>query len=393
MEARRSRALIALPPYLDEVTAPASPHLHTPKAIPVARPRLPPLSALAPYIQRIDEARWYSNWGPLCQELETRLAARFGLEPEGVTTISNATVGLSLALQAAGAEPGRFCLVPSWTFSASVHAAVDAGLVPLFADVDDTGTLTPEIAREALASHPEAFGAVMPVSVCGQPIDPEPWDRFYRETGVPVVLDAAPGFDTVRPVAGLAAVSLHATKVLGVGEGGFVMSRDPDLIAAVKLKANFGFLGSREARITATNGKLSEYAAAIGLAGLDEWEERRAAFMLVARRYREALAKVPGISLPQGWGERWISTTCVARLEDAASTMPVLDAVHAAGAETRAWWGHGMHTHRAFADYPRLPLPNTERLAGTVLGLPFSIDLSAAEVETVCGAIAGVLGR
>jgi dTDP-4-amino-4,6-dideoxygalactose transaminase len=227
----------------------------------------------------------------------------------------------------------------------------------------------------------------MPVAVCGQPIDPAPWDRFSEDTGLPVVLDAAPGFDGARSGKGLSVVSLHATKVLGVGEGGFLMSSDPALVSSARLRANFGFQGTREALVEATNGKLSEYAAALGLAGLDEWPDRRAAFQAVALRYRENLADVTGATLPEGWGQDWLSTTCVVRLEDPALTMPVLESLHGASVETRAWWGRGMHTHRAFADYPRLALPTTDRLGQTVLGLPFFIDMTPDEVDIVCAAL------
>jgi len=65
----------------------------------------------------------------------------------------------------------------------------------------------------------------------------------------------------------------------------------------------------------------------------------------------------------------------------------VLEKLHAASVETRAWWGRGMHTHRAFASFPRLALPTTERLAQTVLGLPFYIDMTPGETDTVCGAL------
>ena len=142
----------------------ASHLVHSPKKIPVAKPRLPPLAALAPYIERIDAARWYSNFGPLCEAFEARLAERFGLQPAQVSTISNATVGLSLALQAAGARAGTLCLVPAWTFSASVHAVIDAGLIPFLTDVGADGLLTPAIAHQAIGSAPGEVGAVMPVA-------------------------------------------------------------------------------------------------------------------------------------------------------------------------------------------------------------------------------------
>jgi len=385
-------------PGLEAAADPAAPLVETPpspaaaRKIPVARPRLPRLEAIAPYIARIDEARWYSNFGPLCQEFESRLADRYGLDPAGISTISNATIGLALALKAAGVPAGSLCIVPSWTFSASVHAVADAGLVPLFVDVDAEGLLTPAIVRQAMAASPGPIGAVLPVAYCGQPIDPAPWDDFAAGSGVPVILDSAPAFDAARAGRGLTAVSLHATKVLGVGEGGFVMSRTSELVAATRLRANFGFSGSRIAQVVGTNGKLSEYAAALGLAGLDEWPHRQAAFRRAALRYAMNLVDLP-VALPSGWGVAWQSTTCVVRLDDPAKLAPALAALHAAGVETRAWWGRGMHLHPAFGDFPRLALPMTERLAGTTLGLPFFIDMTDDEIDRVCAALREGLAR
>jgi dTDP-4-amino-4,6-dideoxygalactose transaminase len=362
------------------------------KRIPVARPRLPRLADVAPYIEQIDQARWYSNFGPMCEAFETRLAARYGVERGGISTVANATIGLTLALKAAGAPAGSLCIVPSWTFSASVHAVAEAGLTPLFVDVDHDGLLTPEIVRQAMGSAPGEVGAVLPVAYCGQPIDPSPWDEFAAETGLAVVLDAAPAFDAAKAGRGLTAVSLHATKVLGVGEGGFVMSQDPELVAATRLRANFGFYGSRIAQVVGTNGKLSEYAAALGLAALDEWDARAAAFRRAALRYRANLADLP-VTMPDGWGETWQSTTCVVRLAQPSQLSPVLEALHGAGVETRAWWGRGMHGHPAFCDFPRLALPTTEHLAETTLGLPFFIDMTDEDIDTVCQALREGLAR
>ena len=357
--------------------------------IPVARPLMPKLEAIAPYLARIDANRWYSNLGPLCLEFEDRLARRFGLETDQVSTIANATVGLVLALQTAGARPGTHCLVPSWTFSASIHAVLGAGLIPLFADCDADGLLTPEIARRALAQSGRDIGAVMPVAVYGQPIDPAVWDAFAEETGVPVVLDVAPGYDAARPGRCLSVVSLHATKIIGVGEGGFVVSTDTARVQEVRQRGNFGFRVSRDPEFAGTNGKLSEYAAAVGLAGLDDWQGRRAGFQAAADRYRAGLARLPGARLARGFGETWLAACCV--LETEADAGRLATAMAAAGVETRAWWGRGMHLTTAFKDCPRLDLPMTERLAGSTLGLPFALDMTMADVDVVCEALRDAL--
>jgi dTDP-4-amino-4,6-dideoxygalactose transaminase len=163
-------------------------------------------------------------------------------------------------------------------------------------------------------------------------------------------------------------------------------------VAATRLRANFGFFGSRIAQATGTNAKLSEYAAALGLAGLDEWPARAAAFQAAAMRYRDNLANLP-LRMPEGWGEEWQSTTCVVRLQEPAHLETVLASLHAAGAETRAWWGRGMHTHPAFGAYPKAALPMTKRLAETTLGLPFFIDMTTEEIDIVCHALREGLAR
>src|SRR5262245_41918056 len=105
-------------------------------AIPVMRPKLPAAASLARYLDAIDTARIYTNFGPLSRSLEERLAARHNLAAANVTTIANATLGLAFALAALEATPGTLCAMPAWTFVASAQAATIAGLTPFFVDVD-----------------------------------------------------------------------------------------------------------------------------------------------------------------------------------------------------------------------------------------------------------------
>jgi dTDP-4-amino-4,6-dideoxygalactose transaminase len=186
--------------------------------IPVMWPKLPTLERLSPYLKRIDLSRVYTNFGPLACSLEERLASHYGLGGGMVTTVANATLGLMLALTAQGARPGSLCMLPAWTFIASAHAAVMAGLVPYFVDVSpETWTIDAEAIADEIARAPAGVGAVMPVAPYGRPIDIASWDRFRARTGLPVVVDAAAGFDTIKPGETPVVVSLHATKVMGVG--------------------------------------------------------------------------------------------------------------------------------------------------------------------------------
>ncbi len=358
--------------------------------VPVARPRLPSAEAIFPYLQRIDTARWYSNFGPLLTAFETRLAARF---PAGaqVVTVANATQALTLTLKAMDLPAGGYVATPAWTFVATAHAVIQAGLRPWFVDVDpETWMMSPEAIADLPATVREALVAVVPVCAFGDLGDLSAWRAFRQETGVPVLLDAAAAFDALREADLPAVVSLHATKALGLGEGGFLVTDDADLALRVRRLSTFGFHDSRESQVPATNAKLSEYAAAVGLAALDSWEADRLQFARVAQHLRISLIGESEVRFQTGWGSEWVTSVCNVRLPD-GSAAAVAEALQADGVGTRQWWGLGCHVSPAFADCGRGDLSQTDRLGGSVLGLPFAIDLGVPEIRRIAAALTRAL--
>ena len=360
--------------------------------IPVMRPKLPAAERLKPYLQAIDASRIYTNFGPLVCAFEGRLVEHFGLAEGMVTTVGNATLGLSLALAAQGARPGTLCAMPAWTFVASAHAATVAGLVPYFIDVDaDSWAVDPDEIEDMIIGAPGEVGAVMPVMPFGRPIDVAAWDRFHTRSGVPVVIDAAAGFDAITPGAVPVVVSLHATKILGVGEGGLVMSTERALIHEIRIRSSFGFAGSRQAMRPAMNAKLSEFHAAVGLAGFDEWSVARAEWMEAARRYRGRLADSNLVRLQHGFGGDWIAATCNVSMSKlgALEGQALLAEI---GIETRRWWDDGAHRHPATESFPKAPLPTTEALASSTIGLPFYRELDSATIDRICDRVLMLAG-
>ena len=182
-------------------------------------------------------------------------------------------------------------------------------------------------------------------------------------------------------------VSLHATKALGIGEGGFVATDDHDLTRRVRQLTTFGFSGSRESQIVATNAKLSEYAAAIGLASLDAWPHNRLRWLRAAQSLRAAMVHLPQVVFQRGWGLDWATSVCCVQLPEGSAEI-VEEKLNAQGVETRRWWGLGCQTNPAFADCPRGGLAQTERLGGSVIGLPFSIDLDNEQIGRIATALA-----
>lgn len=365
----------------------------TPSQIPVHRPLLPAADRLLPYLRRIDETRWYTNFGPLLAEFERRLGEHFDIPHDHVASFANGTLALTIALRAFDPPAGSVCLMPSWTFPAAAGAVLAAGMIPGFVDVERDGwALTP---RRALSAAERAgnVGALIGISPFGNPVDRIAWDRFTAATGIPVVIDAAASFDTIASCPALCPgrtplmVSLHATKPFGIGEGGLLIATDGDFIGRCRRLANFGIEPDRSVGETGVNAKLSEYAAAVGLAALDEWPGTRRRWAHRTAQYRRRLAEIPGIALSPRYGEGWVSSYCNVELECGAQA--AADRLARAGIATRRWWGSGCHAQPAYRRFLLDPLPVTDRLAETVLGLPFFVDMTDDEIASVVDALAG----
>ncbi|PZX23229.1 dTDP-4-amino-4,6-dideoxygalactose transaminase [Rhodobacter capsulatus] len=374
-------------------TPPGPPPPDNRPRLPVARPTLPRTETLVPYLRQIDESRIYSNHGPLVAQLEARMAARLGLGRTGVISCSTGTMALVAAIRAArglSRSRGGLCLLPAYTFVATAGAALSCGYDCHLVDIDPASWA---MEPAALRRHPRLaeVGLVLPVAPYGRGIDLQGWQDFQDETGIAVVIDAAacldglmaPGRDLPRSIP--LAVSLHATKSFGCGEGGLVLSRDTLLLQEAYKGLNNGFYLSREAQVVGLNGKMSEYAAAVALAELDGFAQKRAQWERVAASYARAGAEA-GVRL---WTAPEVSA-CYALIEarDAGQAAAMAGRLHAAGIDFRAWYGAGLPAHPAYAGLSRDALPVSADVAARLIGLPCFTDLAEADIARVVAVLA-----
>lgn len=363
--------------------------------IPVYRPRLPSADALHPYLATLDHTRRYSNHGPLERQLAARLSRLLGSDAPITATAGSgmaALVGAILAHAGRASAARRLCLCPGYTFIATAAAVEQCGYQVHLIDVDQT-TWWPD--PDALMAHPalSEVGLVMPVAPYGRAVPQDGWRRFEAATGIPVVIDGAAALESLadHPQAYVGpipvALSFHATKVFGTGEGGAVVTTDHDVLMRSIQAMNFGFLGSRRAETAGINGKMSEYHAAVGLAELDGWNEKRVTYARVSALYRDGVSRY-------GLGARVIIApiiaSCYALYEavNVAEARSVTAALAEAGAEHRYWYGLGLHLEPYFADAGRDPLPGVEALAPRLIGLPAGPDLGPGEIERIVAAVA-----
>ena len=357
--------------------------------IPLLVPDLPGVDELVPYLRRIDEARRYTNRGPLVTAFERACGTMIGGGREvHCITAASGTLALEIALRALALPPGSRLLVPSFTFPATAIAVARAGHRPVLCDVDDARWVLTAVRAVSLASAHACIGAV-PVAAFGAPLDVDAWDRAAQATGLAVVADGAGAFGSMPAARNVTiAYSLHATKPLGIGEGGLIATPHAAVADRARILSNYGFVAARIEE-PGTNAKLSEYGAAVGLAQLD-----RAAALIARRRsvwddYRAALCDLDEVQRQQGFDDVVPCNLIVRIARDAGR---VHDALSRAGIETRRWYFPPLHHHPAFADLPRAgPLDVTERLARHALGLPFHSRLSRPDVERVVQSLATAL--
>lgn len=163
--------------------------------LPLTKPDAPRLSEHIGQLQEIERSCWLSNYGPTNTQLE---AAMLEYVFDGIgscLTVCNATSGLMLALKlvAERSRPGtRYVIMPAFTFAATAHAALWAGLTPLLIDVDPSDWCACRIAEDqALETYAGEVAAIMPCATFGACIDLSCYDRLAQEHGVSVVVDAA----------------------------------------------------------------------------------------------------------------------------------------------------------------------------------------------------------
>lgn len=374
------------------------------KKISVLIPDLPRLDRVRPYLEQMDANKWYSNWGPLLNEFESRLSMVSGIPRENLVILSNATVGLTLALKALfhGEQSKRLpqIAIPSWTFSATAGAVAHAGYGLVLEDIDPVSNeLSIDLVKNRFEQIKESIDAVIPVAVFGRPLDPEPWEKLKALTGLKIVYDLAASMDQLLSgkfrdslTSSPAVFSLHATKVFGAGEGGVVVSADTALIENVKRFANFGFWGSRESKLAGGNFKFSEIHAAYALAELDGWKNKQSEWVRVRDQY---LSYAPtlrslGIVLEPGESQDWISSYMHVRSVDGAQSTILEKQLAGAGVETRRWWGGGIHSQEAYrvVGLPIDAFKNTEYISQRLLGIPCHTNLSFEDIDRICALLA-----
>ena len=237
------------------------------------------------------------------KELEEAICKTFGCKHAQL--VSSGTAALTAAMSALGIGYGDEVILPAFTFVASFEAVLSVGAVPVFVDVDDTLTLSPDAVRNAITSKTKC---IMPVHMCGSMADMDALQAICKEHKLILLEDACQSIGATYKGKKLGTIgdagtfSFDFVKTITCAEGGAVMTNREDVFINSDGYSDHGHdhkgvdRGADLHPFIGYNFRISELHAAVGLAQIKKLDT----FLATQRKNHSALknilSSVPEIS-------------------------------------------------------------------------------------------------
>jgi len=345
------------------------------------------------YVLDCLDSTWISSSGKYLDRFEAAFAEFCGVRH--AIACSNGTTALHLALVALGVGPGDEVLVPTLTFVATANTVMYCGATPVFVDAEpDTWTIDPAAIEAKIT--PRTKGIIV-VHLFGHPTDIDPINAIARRHGLFVMEDAAQAHGAeyrgrrAGSLGDIATFSFFGNKIVTTGEGGMVVTGDDALAARMRLLRTHGMDPTRRYwhPVIGYNYRMTNIAAAIGLAQLErvQWQlDRRRE---LAAWYREELGNVPVLTCQAerpGASHAWWMFSALVN-EGTADRDGVMEAMRRRGIETRPIV-HPLHTLPPYQEGSAgQAFPVAEAIARAGINLPTFAGLTRGQVREVCDAL------
>jgi perosamine synthetase len=341
------------------------------------------------YVNECLDTNWISSKGRFVPVFEREFAQK--IDVRHAASVCNGTVALHLALIALGIGPGDEVIVPTLTYIASVNAIAYTGATPVFVDsLRDTWQMDPDDVERHITPRTRA---IMAVHLYGQSCEMEALTLIARKHRLFLVEDCAEAFGTrygnrhVGTFGHISTFSFFGNKTITTGEGGMVVTNDKTLDERARHFKGQGLAAHREYwhDVVGYNYRMTNIAAAIGLAQLERADELIARKRNVADTYVRHLADVSVELHREAVGTRhshWMVSILVERPEQRD---PLRQHLAVAGIETRPLF-FPVHTMPMYARAYRNH-PVAEDLAWRGINLPSFPALTEDQIQSICVSI------
>jgi dTDP-4-amino-4,6-dideoxygalactose transaminase len=358
------------------------------------------------YLDECLRTNFVSSVGPFVERFEREFAAYVGAKH--AVACASGTAALHVAMRLAGIERGDevFCSTMTFIASASPVSYQQGALTLIDAEFSSWNLSADKIVAELDRRKREGLAmpkAVEVVHILGHPADLAPIAEACAKYGIFLIEDAAEALGAryrtgslagqhVGTIGQVGCYSFNGNKIITTGGGGMLTTDDPALAKRAKHLTTQARLPGAEYRHDEVgyNYRLTNVAAAMGVAQLEQLPAFLAKKKAIADRYDEALAKIDGLSAPPraAFAEpsHWLYTCRVS--PDAGFTrqelMAYLDSVKI---QARPVWTP-LHFQPMYAECPRLGGEVAETLFAEGLSLPCSVSLTEDAQNRVIAAIA-----
>jgi perosamine synthetase len=321
--------------------------------------------------------------GPEVRAFEEEFSAHVG--GRHCVAMNSGTSAMHLGLMAAGIKPGDEVIVPSFSFAATANAVVLAGGIPIFADIDPkTFNLDPDHCEGLITKNTKA---IMPVHLYGHIAAMDRFEEIASKHGLFLVEDAAQGHlaSLIGRNAGefglVASFSFYPTKNMTAGEGGMVVTDNPNIARTLRLLRNQGQEIRYQNEIIGFNTRMSDIHAAIGraqLVKLPAWTKQR---QQNAAYFNENLRGVITPYVQPNTSHSYHQYTIRIPGGDSAKRDAFISKIHEKGVGSMVYYPTPIHRLQSFQ--LNLNLSHTELAVRECLSLPVHPSLSNLELKTI----------
>src|SRR5437870_5377732 len=331
--------------------------------------------------------------GPKVEAFEKAFAKDLGRKH--AIAVTNGTAALHVALLAHGIGPGQEVVIPPLTFFATASTVLLCGAKPVFVDIDRSSYNVDPAKVSSVITRKTA--AIMPVHLYGQTAEMDPILAAARDRGIPVIEDAAQaaGAEYHGKKAGnlgdTACFSFYATKNMTTGEGGMIVTDDDRIAEKARLLRHHGQPAKYEHVLVGFNYRMTEIAAAIGLAQLaklDGWVKQRRAN---ARALTKGLDGIEGLVPPSegNWMVHSFYQYIVRREEPfPRSRDEIVEDLNEDGIGCRPSYPMPLYKQKALRDLKiRGRCPVAEDVIPGLFELPAHPGVGPAEIERIVAAV------
>lgn len=264
----------------------------------VSEPSLTDFNKFYELAKEVWESGILTHNGPKVRELERRLKEKWRIPH--LSLVTNGTVAIEIAIRALDLSPGSAIITTPFTWIATASSIIWQKHTPIFLDINsETLNLDPvkieEYMIEEYAKSDKEVSAILAVHVFSNPCDVKSIDEISKKYNLKVIYDGAHAVNVkfedrdISYWGDITTHSYHATKLYNCGEGGAIITQDPELAKRIERLRFFGHDDNRNIIHEGTNGKMHEISACIGLANLEMMDRSQNHRKMITGLYKDHL--------------------------------------------------------------------------------------------------------